>query len=161
VDAEVTLAFSQVTEFPLFSVVPTLNEIGAVPLIALTTLAVCAAGTDWPMVYGNVIVVGVTVTLPLPDEEATVIETLTVCVPVLPEMETNVITPLQVVPLAIPAGFTVTGIMVAVPLATYVPLVTDSQFALVQFVCEDVNVNVVDVDAVMLRSCVIDAVTLV
>jgi hypothetical protein len=42
-----------------------------------------------------------------------------------------------------------------------VPLVTVSQLAVLQFVCEEVNVNVVDVLAVMLRSCVIDAVTLV
>jgi hypothetical protein len=118
VDAEVTLALSQVTELPLFSVVLTLNVIEAVPAVTLATVAVCAAGTDCPWVYANVIVVGVTVTLPLPDELATVIETLTVWVPVLPEVETKVITPLQVVPLAIPAGFTVTGIDVAVPLAT-------------------------------------------
>jgi hypothetical protein len=45
---------------------------------------------------------------------ATVIATLTVCVPPLPEVETKVIRPLHVVPLAIPAGFTVTGIEVAV-----------------------------------------------
>jgi hypothetical protein len=52
--------------------------------------------------------------LPLPVEPPTVIDTFTVW---LPAEEASVITPLQVVPLAIPAGFTVTGIAVTVLLA--------------------------------------------
>jgi hypothetical protein len=74
--------------------------------------------------------VGLTVTLPLPEDAPTVIVTFTVWVPT----EAKSITPVQVLPVAIPFGFTVTRIGVTVEVAVYGPSATFSQMLPVQLV---------------------------
>jgi hypothetical protein len=79
---------------------------------------------------------GVAVMFPLLPDTPTLILTLTVCV-VLPE--TSEMVPLQVVPLAIPAGYTATVMGVFVALACRLPLgEIPSQLTLVQ-VCVEVD----------------------
>ena len=69
-------------------------------------VAVWEAGIAWFWVYAKVICCGLTVTLPPPpDEPPTTMLTATDCV--APEVANETV-PLQVVPLGIPAGYTVT-----------------------------------------------------